>query len=99
MDPMLLFFFRGTPEIRFKVNRVVNCSDGDDDYSSENDSFEAKVQPPKLSNIPEKLGELITSMYLSVQFKTMKKVLRNKSFVLRILQKGFLLPEPLESFV
>ena len=64
-----VYFFRGTPDIRFKVNGVINCSDdddGDDDYSSENDSFEAKVQLPKLTNVPGKLGELIASMYLSV---------------------------------
>ena len=71
-----VYFFRSTSDIWFKVNRVINCSDDDDgdhDYSCENDSFEAKVQPPKLTNVPGKLGELIASMYVSVQFKTMKK--------------------------
>ena len=86
-----VYFFRGTPDIRFKVKRVINFSDsddGDDNYSSENDSFEAKVQPPKLSHVPEKLGELIASMYLSVQFKTMKKVLNEKSLRASYSSKG-----------
>ena len=85
-----VYFFRGTPDIRFKVKRVIKCSDGDDgnDYSSENDSFEAKVQHPPLSNVPEKLGELIVSMYLSVQFKTMKKVLNKETLRASYSSKG-----------
>ena len=66
-----------------KFDRLIKTHDEDDlDVSSENDTIESKLHAEKQTLYPEKLGELIAGMYLSIQFKVIRSLLKKKIYVL-----------------